>query len=168
MKKQFFALLFLGGFTLFLSCSKDEQTSPATIDTSKTAVIKGVVKAQLDLLNDTTETTLEYVPSGTKIIFKVPASQYVLSATGTYNDLLFETTVGANGGYSFNMPVTNKGVNFKIVPVSFEFNQGQRVFEDGQWVSGTPIRKIYTCEPVTVVGVITGETRIQDLTYAAN
>lgn len=166
MKRKIFALMLIGGFLFTTSCIKDEQTSPASLDTSKTATIKGLVRVQLDLLNDTLGLRLENAPAGTKITFRVNASQYVLNPSGTYDDLIFETTLNSSGEYSIEIPATNKGVNVSIIPDEFVYNQGQRKLQNGFWVADSPIRKKYSAGTYSINGLVSGTTKVLDFNYS--
>ena len=77
MKKSFFGLILLifavGSVLMFNSCSKDDQSSSATIDTTQKAIIKGKLFANFNLSNDTNALgnpleTLDPAPNGTKKI----------------------------------------------------------------------------------------------------
>lgn len=166
MKNLFFSLLFISGMFFSSGCIKDEQNAPSSLDLSKTATIKGQLKAQLDLLNDTLGLILENAPSGTKVIFKVNASQYIFNPEGTYDDLLFETTIGDNGIYSFDIPATSRGISVTIMPVDFLFDQGQRKLQDGHWVADTPVRKKFTAGSTSVNNIVVGYTKVQDFNYS--
>jgi len=166
MKNLSFSLLFITGLLFSSGCIKDEQNAPTSLDLSKTATIKGQLKAQLDLLNDTLGLILENAPSGTKVIFKVNASQYILNPEGSYDDLAFETTVGDNGFYSFEIPATTRGISVTIMPVDFIFDQGQRKLQNGHWVSDTPIRKKFTAGSNSVNNIVVGFTKVQDFNYS--
>lgn len=156
MKKVYFIFtIALMIAVVFQSCKKDEQPTPATIDLTKSATIKGKVKAELDNSNSTSESA----PSGTKIIFQVSAQDFPLDPSGNYDDLLYTATVDANGDYTISVPVNNKGVNYTIRPVDFEYNQVQAA------PAGSTIRKIYSAGSISVNGLITGETRIEDIMY---
>jgi hypothetical protein len=151
---------------VLISCEKDEKSTPIQLDLSSTATIEGIVKANLNLANDTNElgffeTQLEPAPAGTKIIFKVQSAQYNPQADGN-SYTLFETTLNASGGYSIEIPVNNKGVNIQLVPVSFLYDQIQAKVGSK---TIPPKRVSYNASTINVNGVITGERRIVDFNY---
>ncbi len=167
--RKIITFVFIGflGLALFSSCEEDDQSSPATLDTTKTATITGIVEAQLDLMNDTTETTLEAAPNGTKLIFTVDADDYVLNPDEgiNYNTLIYEVEV-TNGAYTIEVPAVEKGVDITITPVDFAYNQKQIDFdaELDDFVYTDEQRKVYTADEITVT-VLPGQTKIVDFTY---
>ena len=173
MRKKIFSLaLILGlfGGVLLVSCDKDEQNSPIEPDLSKKATIKGLVHANLTERNDTlpnlpgTGIQLEAAPEGTRIQFKINADQYAAGASGTF---IHSTTVGSDGSYEIEIPVTNQGVNIEITPIDFEYEKvvGNWTWDGENYVwEGTTERRKYL-GGITVVFLNTGEVGIVDLQY---
>ena len=132
-KKIIPSFLLLIAVTSF-SCEKIEESSPVTINTSKTANISGGVKANLVVdkvyiedwfgLNATftKNDTLERVPEGTEIHFRVSKNEYNPSIPADQM-VRFSTTVNANGRYSINIPTTDEGVNVEISFDEFASNK---------------------------------------------
>jgi len=170
MKKVFLFLTIAFYFAVIVqSCKKkDEQSSPVTIDLSKSATIKGVVRANLDMFNDTSATPMEFAPSGTRLIFQTDAQQFPLNPSGTYDDLIYSTTVGTNGVYSIKVPTANQGVNYTLIAVDFEYDQGQRKLVGGYWVTDGTKRKVYTYPNTPINNVVTDDIIIKDIDYSNN
>jgi hypothetical protein len=171
MRKTFFYLFAFMAVSamIFTGCKKDEEkSSPATIDLSKSATLTGLVWANLSLYNDTAGLKLEAAPQGTKIQFQIDASQFPLDPTGTYDDMIYTATVGADGKYTISVPTTNRGINLTIRPVEFTYDQTQVKWGGSYWITDGTKRKIYTTNPVSVTNLVTGHTQIEDFTYSNN
>jgi hypothetical protein len=133
-KLKFIAIFSVVSVLTFNSCEKIEEASPVTINTSKTATISGMVKANLVVdktyiqdiygLNSTgmiTDTS-EYAPLGTELHFHVDKSDYNSDVDGD-EELIYSTTVNANGSYSITLPVTDEGVDVSISLNDFQYNK---------------------------------------------
>lgn len=116
------------------SCEKIEESSPITINTSKTANISGYVKANLVVdkvyiqdwfgLNATytKNDTLERVAEGTEIHFRVSKNEY--NPTIPSDQMIkFSTKVNSNGRYSIDIPTTDEGINIEISFDEFASNK---------------------------------------------
>ncbi len=142
----------LASIFTFVSCDKTEVREPGT---PPEATIEGVVYAALDLSN----TDREFAPEGTKLFFRIDAKELMLApGEGTYETLLYTTTVGANGKYSIKLPSANhKSVPVKITSDEFRVNQVQ--------VGGEDEMVEFNLAEVTVN--TQGEQKyVQDLTFA--
>lgn len=151
----------LSGFilaSLFLiavisGCKKEEATNaPSNVGT---ATITGKVETELDLTN----TKVENVPVGTKIIAIINSQDLVTNPEPgvTYDNISYETTVGADGKYTFtNIAAANKNVTVHLYPVDFEYNQVQ--------ADTTTLRKIFSVNPLSI-DVVKGTNKILDIYY---
>ncbi|NLO52549.1 MAG: hypothetical protein GX103_15490 [Bacteroidales bacterium] len=101
------------------ACKKDEQSTPIGIDLSKSALVKGIVKAELDLTNE----EMEFAPRVTKILFQIDANQFTNQPSFSNNFLIYETEVDGVVGYQISIPVNEEGVNFTLIPQDFEYKQ---------------------------------------------
>ena len=117
--------------------------------------------------------TLEYVPEGTEIHFRVLKTAYNPKAP-TGEMLRFVTTVNANGAYSINIPTTTEGVD---VNISFdEFTASKLTWKYDStsinvfgnwlkdWYSSSTEVKTYLKTPATNT-IHTGENKFLDFTY---
>jgi hypothetical protein len=147
-----FASLLL--FVVFTSCKKEEATnSPSNVGT---ATLTGRVQTELDLSNS----TMENVPAGTKIIAVINSADLVTNPDPnlTYEDISYETQVDGSGNYTFsNIAAANQAVTVTLYPVDFIYNQVQ-------W-DLTTVRKIYTVTPNPTQVVIKGTTKVLDFNY---
>ena len=162
-KKSLIMIAFLS-IIILSGCNKDDISSPTSVDFTKTAKLVGIVGANIDAANDTTnngtyQLKMDSAPIGTKIIFKVFLGDYVTYPQGNYGFKLYETTVGDDGYYSFDIPATEAGLDVTIIPV--EFSYYQKLNNDG-----ASARKIFKVTPFTIYSVMTGETRITDFNYS--
>ena len=164
MKKS---LLFLSLFVAVLvtlnSCKKAAPTA-MEFDKSKTANITGYVYAQLELVDDYNNgTTWEKAPSGTKIFVTVANNQYVSGAQG-YS--VYETTVGADGRYSLDVPTDIDGVNIEVELVDFEYEQIQAKWDgvEGEYVADGTERKVYSVSS-WLPNISVGNVKIHDFYY---
>ncbi len=142
-------------FVAILSgCKKDEATNaPSNVGT---AILKGKVQAELNQTN----TNLENVPAGTKIIAVINSADLITNPTPgvVYEDISYETTIDDNGNFSFNsIAAANKEVTVTLYPVDFEYNQIQ-------W-DNTTVRKVYTVNPNPTQVVVKGSTKYLDFNY---
>ena len=112
MKKILFLATIVA--VLFASCNKYELSDPVNIEDYPKVTVSGKVLAELDNLKP----GLEAVPQGTVIGISVPYSNYNpnYSGEGFYTA---QTTVGADGTYSIEIPVVKDGVSAKFVCEEF-------------------------------------------------
>ena len=173
---------------ILISCEKIEESSPLTINTTNTAKLSGM--AFVDLVLDKVyiqdqnylnpnysfmnlSDTLEYVPEGTEIHFRVLKTAYNPKAP-TGEMLRFVTTVNANGAYSIDIPTTTEGVD---VNISFdEFTASKLTWKYDStsinvfgnwlkdWYSSSTEVKTYLKTPATNT-LHTGENKFLDFTY---
>ena len=180
---------------ILISCEKIEESSPLTINTTNTAKLSGM--AFVDLVLDKVyiqdqnylnpnysfmnlSDTLEYVPEGTEIHFRVLKTAYNPKAP-TGEMLRFVTTVNANGAYSIDIPTTTEGVD---VNISFdEFTASKLTWKydsssfnvynplvpnailwQADWYSSTSTSKRYLAVPATKT-LHTGENKYLDFSY---
>lgn len=161
MKTLRFFIGMIAIMAMLTACSKDEQTTPITIDLSKKAVLKGKVFAELNTTNE----MVDFAPQGTKIIFSINANQFTNLPTFSDNDLIYETTVGSNGNYEIDLPVNEEGITILVIPVGFEYDQIYQYYnQNGQLVTGTQ-RVVFDSETFQSFNVVLGETRIIDIQY---
>ncbi|MEM7106729.1 MAG: hypothetical protein AAF519_00790 [Bacteroidota bacterium] len=106
---------------VFASCESIDNPAPInSIDTTRTATISGVLRANLDVRNDTlgfsgNEVQLENAPAGTKVFVEVDSRDYATSTTGgNYQQLIFETTVGANGEFEIQIPALSTFISANL------------------------------------------------------
>ena len=173
---------------ILISCEKIEESSPLTINTTNTAKLSGMAFVDLVLdkvyiqdqnYNDPNYSfmnlsdTLEYVPEGTEIHFRVLKTAYNPKAP-TGEMLRFVTTVNANGAYSIDIPTTTEGVD---VNISFdEFTASKLTWKYDStsinvfgnwlkdWYSSSTEVKTYLKTPATNT-LHTGENKFLDFTY---
>lgn len=147
------------------SCKKATPTA-MEIDKSKTANITGYVHAHLDLPTWFNDNEWDNAPSGTKIFITVANNQYVSGADG-YS--IYETTVGSDGRYFFDVPADIDGVNVEVSLVDFEYNQTQAIWDGatGKYVADGTERKVYTVDSWNP-NLTVGNVRIKDFYYSAN
>ena len=191
MKKKYINIIpvfFITIAIILISCEKIEESSPLTINTTNTAKLSGM--AFVDLVLDKVyiqdqnylnpnysfmnlSDTLEYVPEGTEIHFRVLKTAYNPKAP-TGEMLRFVTTVNANGAYSINIPTTTEGVD---VNISFdEFTASKLTWKYDStsinvfgnwlkdWYSSSTEVKTYLKTPATNT-LHTGENKFLDFTY---
>ena len=191
MKKKYINIIpvfFITIAIILLSCEKIEESSPLTINTTNTAKLSGMAFVDLVLdkiyiqdqfnLNPNYSSmnlsdSLEYVPEGTEIHFRVLKTAYNPKAP-TGEMLRFVTTVNANGAYSIDIPTTTEGVN---VNISFdEFTASKLTWKYDStsidifgnwlkdWYSSSNEVKTYLKTPATNT-LHTGENKFLDFTY---
>ena len=193
MKKKIINIIIIPVFLItiaiiLISCEKIEESSPITINTTNTAKLSGM--AFVDLVLDKVyiqdqnylnpnysfmnlSDTLEYVPEGTEIHFRVLKTAYNPKAP-TGEMLRFVTTVNANGAYSIDIPTTTEGVD---VNISFdEFTASKLTWKYDStsinvfgnwlkdWYSSSTEVKTYLKTPATNT-LHTGENKFLDFTY---
>ena len=130
MKKifSFFALTAMVLSMGLTGCSNEDPAEPLVVNTNKTATINGIAHATLDA----TSTNVQYAPSGTKIYLKTKYSN-LLSNGSTTNDYVVETTVGVNGEFSANVPVSDNGTAYTVVGDAFlaqkKFSSGNKPYK---------------------------------------
>ena len=172
MKRMLNYVAILAGVAIIFSmgCKKDETTSPASLNLTNKGIIKGLVQAQLDLMNDTLAATLEFAPAGTNVFVKVASAQYTnqgdvaaLKAGDTnLGFITYSTTIGANGEYSIEVPATDKGVEFTVWVDDFSYSQKTIKKDDlGAWVYDVPERKVYETAETTGM-IVPKQTKIID------
>ncbi|PKR80886.1 hypothetical protein CW751_06870 [Brumimicrobium salinarum] len=118
MKKQ---LIFATAAVMalaFTSCKKYEVSGPLEISELETVKIEGNLMAELDESNS----VLEAVPNGTKVMITIPMSEYNPSNTSGSNHVV-STTTKANGKFSLNVPVTNSGIDATLSFASFVYDK---------------------------------------------
>ena len=166
IKHIFLTLVFA---TVIFGCEKIENPSAINnIDETKTATIKGLVLANMNTTNDTTElgvpqTTYEAVPAGTKIFIEIDSKQYATkTTTGEYQLLVFEALVNENGEFEVSVPALPKSIEVTILPE--EFVTDQTVWDVLNPGSTTTKTKLYSADMVET-SVIEGQTTYVKATY---
>lgn len=171
MKKNLFLIigLFAIGLISFNSCKKEVTPTSLELNMTRTATITGFVKA--DLVQDSagTEMPMEYAPAGTKLIVKVALSEYNNDAPyGEYKT--FETTVGTDGTYSFEVPADENGVAIQVMGVDFQYDYKKYKWEYNSdytvrtWVADGTTKKAYSVTPLNI-NVVSGGNYINGMTY---
>lgn len=105
MKRSLFILMSM--VFVLASCSKYEVSDTVTADMLGKATISGVAYVDVDKTNS----GMEFVPSGTTLLFFTNYSNLLTGATGVYS---LTTTVGANGAYSIAFPAKESGTTITI------------------------------------------------------
>lgn len=152
MKRIFsiIAIALIGAFVLS-SCNKNEyETEPL-----KTITVSGTVKANLDL----TAANPGDAPNGTKIIFRIDASDLcqTYDPSYTYETLQYEAEV-SGGKYSIELPAVKfNAASVDIVPVDFKANQIQDA-------SGATKEKVFT-SPAYTISIQEGEVYFEDIVF---
>lgn len=124
-----FSLLILFVGSIVACESVDNPAAINTIDETRTATIKGIVRANLNTRNDTTEfggfqIQYESAPAGTKVFVEVDSRDYATSTTGgNYQQLVFETTVDANGEFEIAIPALARSIEADVRADEFVANQ---------------------------------------------
>lgn len=142
----------LGLTVVFTGCKEEEVVT----EPLPTALIKGTVKAQLDLNN----ANMENVPNGTKVIFRINSRDLVQTPINghEYKVLQYEVTVN-NGEYSISLPsAVFAAVNVDIIPVDFQYDQVQ--------ADNSKVEKTYL-GGITAVATQADEVYFVNLTYNA-
>jgi len=99
-----------GVMLVFTGCKEEEYTPEPLAEVT----VEGQVITELDLTNAVSE----FVPAGTKIIFRINAADLVAVPEAGYNyqTIQHETTVGSDGTFTIKLPA----VNFNAVAVEVE------------------------------------------------
>jgi hypothetical protein len=163
MKKvNIFRFLIAAIVLLNTGCEKDEQSSPIELDLTKTATLKGLMRADLNLTNQ----VLEFVPQGTTVLFRIEASQFTSLPHFSDNYLIYQTQVQGAGQYEISLPVNEKGIEIVILPGDFEHDQIYEFVDPntGQTQTGTR-RKVFTVVPLTINSLIKDQLKIVDVNY---
>ncbi len=122
MKKVFFTLtIAILSIFAITGCDKTEDVDPGK---PPMATLKGIVRADFDA----NETKLTPMVSGTKLYFEINAEELVKVADEKvqYETLIYETTIGANGEYSIELPASYYKavtVNVKSDDLLYEYNK---------------------------------------------
>ncbi len=121
MKKfNFIGFIVLAIVIIAASCQKEEDP-PAQVTKYK-STLTGFAYAQLD----ETIQGMELVPQGTRIFAIVPTQQLILTPdpNTVYPNKIYETTVGADGKYSFTFDVGCNGeVQTMLYANDFEYDR---------------------------------------------
>jgi hypothetical protein len=130
---------------------------------TKTAVVKGLLKADLNLTNE----EFEFAPQGTKLLFKIEVGQFTNLPTFSDNYLIYETMVQGAGQYQISLPVNDKGIEVFLLPEDFEYDQIYEFFNPNtnQFETGTR-RIVFKSDPINMGALITGQEKIFDITYS--
>jgi hypothetical protein len=110
------------------SCTKcEDEPEPASM---ATALIEGIVYANLDLSNDTNELggyqlQWEEVPAGTKLFARINAEDLDPNPDfqTEYEDILFQTSVSSNGVYGISVYAGVRDVDVLIMGQEFLYDQ---------------------------------------------
>ncbi len=99
-----------GVMLVFTGCKEEEYTPEPLAEVT----VEGQVLTELDLTNAVSE----FVPAGTRIIFRINAADLVAVPEAGYNyqTIQRETTVGSDGTFTIKLPA----VNFNAVGVEVE------------------------------------------------
>ena len=151
--QQLFALI-VASFIMFSGCSKKEiETSALTLDQTKNATLIVHFYAELDQ----TINGLEKAPNGTKAIIQIDNKEFNPTANGLWSELV---TI-ENGKIELIVPTTDDGVDVKIFPVEFTYEQVQPYGSVSE-----KINKTYGFSgTATEAGVKPNETRTHQINY---
>ncbi len=126
-------ILFVGSI---IACESVDNPAPInTIDETRTATIRGIVKANLDTRNDTTEfggfqVQYENAPEGTRVFVEIDSRDYATDpAGGEYQTLIFEATVDGNGEFEVTVPALGRSIEADVRGEEFVLDQ---VVDDGE------------------------------------
>jgi hypothetical protein len=147
---------------VFLIACEDEKSNP--VAENGTATISGIAYVNFSELNDTNiieDWNYEYVPTGTTIYAKLNSEDLVLVPNdyATYADIYIETTVGANGTYSFSVPANSKNFTVEISGNDFLANFVQ------VGIDTLTIETKFTLNPTYVYNIHNGAVRIENLYF---
>lgn len=168
MKTKFLSIFAIASLAM-LSCKKTESATPAE---PGTATVEGIIKAPIDLGNDTTAAGQfingydnEFALSGTQVTAIIDTEDLQKNPQNgfTYEKLKFTTTIGSNGEFSFkDIPCYSTSI-----PVELRFNDfktSQSQFDP----SNNPSKeKVFTLNNKTVY-VYDGAKVIKEYDYTAN
>ena len=140
---------------LLVSCDKDVDTSPVTVDKSKTAIVKGYLYADLNL----TTAGLEPAPANIKVLVTVSNNDLISGATGNWIDTV---KTDANGTFSISVPVVSQGVTVSIKAADFIADQTQPLTSH---YAANAIKKVFSTSGATTLTVLPGEENIQIVDY---
>lgn len=153
MKKTFKTTgLLLTLALLFFGC-KDEMKNESF--TNGTATIHGTAFVELNL----TTPELDYAPAGTRIYARINSEDLVEfpSTSVNYGDIIYDTTIGAEGAFTFVVAANSKDVTVTFSSDDFLANQIQLDDSNEDEIFALP--EIYT-ETVS-----DGVIRITEITY---
>lgn len=163
MKNNFYAFAFLIGAIGFTSsCKKDVTAEPAKLDTTQKATIHGYVAADLNL------TQLGNEPVANQaVVVSITYDQfdYLSDNTALKGNWSKTVTTDANGEFTVEVPTNTKGVNVKVAPIDFVYDQVQSF--DAQIIeSQKTISKYFSVAPKTITATA-GEIKTDTWTYGA-
>ncbi|MDX1350220.1 MAG: hypothetical protein R3279_08235 [Putridiphycobacter sp.] len=168
MKTRLLSIFAIATLAL-VSCKKTESAVPAE---PGTATIEGILKAPIDLGNDTTASGVfingynnEFVPAGTQITAIVDSEDLQKDPQSgfTYEKLKFTTVVGANGEFSF----TDIPCFANSIDVELRFNDFTAMQSQFDPSNNPPQNKIFTLSN-KYVEVYDGAIVIKEYDYTAN
>lgn len=141
--------------------AKEDDGSCVMAPSHGSATITGVLKANLNLSNDTnavSQNDWENAPSSAMVVATYNEKDlYTNPAPGvTYGTVTVEATV-SGGEYTLDIPANGKPVNVTVRPMDFAYDQVQG---DGK----TKVRKVYTYNSFNV-SVYNGSYEIVDVYY---
>ncbi|PLX19961.1 MAG: hypothetical protein C0599_09960 [Salinivirgaceae bacterium] len=162
MKKRIFTFL-ASALVLTLavvSCSEEEATT-VTLNKDLTASLTCYVEAQL--IEDTTAVVYENAPAGTKVFIRVNNSEYNAGASGV---TVYETEVGPQGMFMYDIPVTENGTNVTIQFDDFVYDQLQYDWDSdiNDWVTDGTETKKYSAASLNLM-LYAGETQYEKVQY---
>jgi hypothetical protein len=139
--------------TMLYSCDKEIETSPVTVDLTRTATLEMYVYADLDQTNYGKEP----VAAGVKVILTIPYSKLVAAGSKNWIDTV-ETD--ANGKIIASVPATSEPVTVTISPVDFVANQTQSLT-----ASFTTIQKVFKKSTSQTVDLKAADHKIELVEY---
>jgi hypothetical protein len=121
MKKSVKILSFFAAILLIALSCKDEMTNEPF--TNGSATIQGIAFAELDLSN----AELEYVPQGVHIYAEINSQDLVQFPSGgvNYGTIVYDTTIGADGSFTFQIDANLKNVTVNFYSDDFRADQVQ-------------------------------------------
>lgn len=151
MKNLVFAIFALVSFVI-VSCDKDVETSPVSVDLSQKATVTGYVYADLNL----TDAGKEPV-ANVEVIVSIPNSDLMSGASGNWIDTIVTDNTGK---FVATVPTKNAGVNVTVTTTDFIRDQTQSLTSQYQTIS-----KLFTGAAQTSFKILPGESKIKLFEY---
>jgi hypothetical protein len=160
MRNIAFLALIFGAFIFTTSCKKiEEPTALNVIENAGTATINGVAFADTDL----GEAGSEFAKAGTKLTIVINPASFpgATTYTGNNNQLLYTTTVGADGKWSVTVKAPKTPITANIASDNFRQDRINSATTPTTVISED---KIWSLQ-LTPVTVWEGNTTEIDITY---
>lgn len=135
MKRKFMvATLSLAALTtVALSCKKEEATVPSADLVLNTSNISGQLKVNTSTLNDTNGIAYDAYGSNIEILARLNTKDWVYNVDSasnyTYPDSIYRVTTDAEGNFSLDVMVSDKGSSVVLYVSEFELETTQDSLE---------------------------------------